>query len=582
MFVDDLAPPDRLPSVTRRTAVPWWRIALLGVLGVLPTALLWPFRNTAFVADDRWFATVPLVDAAAHWLTAPWPHPFGPAHAYRPLVLLTYALTQWYASGTPLAFHLTNLLLHGANAALLAALLWRVSGSWLAGILAGVMFAIHPITHENVVWISGRTYPVAALFGLALLGWTSLDLRAPRWPPWLRHAIGCVLLIAALMSYEMAVTLPLMVAIIRFRMDPGRRPALNAAAERPQDANMAPPLPRPPPPPQSPSQSPSQSHRWRRTMQFTAPYFTVVAAYLLFRWAVVSSFAGDSIVWRHGLNPSPWMMRVHLRMLVNTGALASRLLNADDALFGSWWSLRTSTTLAGAAVVAIATAGVVRSRDRQVHALALGALALAAIAFAPAVVGPAYVDRLTYLTAAGAASFLALGVTAAWRRASQASRITIAACTLTALVCWSVRYQALGAEWQHAGAIAESFLNQLVVVEPAPASHASLHFADVPERIGAAYIYVTYLHHSVRQRYGRDDLEIVAHGDDETIPALVAKLDAADDADDADDATYAGHADGDSVSREVVLFRWDADAERLLPVWRRPPAPRATTHNASH
>jgi hypothetical protein len=45
------------------------------------------------------------------------------ARAYRPVVVLSYALTLWYSSGTPLVFHLTNFFIHGVNATLLAALL---------------------------------------------------------------------------------------------------------------------------------------------------------------------------------------------------------------------------------------------------------------------------------------------------------------------------------------------------------------------------------------------------------------------------------------------------------------------------
>jgi hypothetical protein len=510
---------------TQGAARQWWRVALVFALCFVPAALLWSFRDAAFVSDDRWFATVPLVDVAGRWLIAPWPHPFGPAQAYRPFVVLSYALTLWYSSGTPFVFHLTNFLIHGVNAALLAALLWRVSGSWLAAVLAGLMFAIHPITHENVVWVSGRTYPLAALFGLTLLWWTSTDLG---WPRSVRHAIGSALLIGALMSYEMAVTLPLMVAAVRFCAD--------SEPDR------------------------SAPRRWVRALQFAVPYFGVLAVYLLFRWAVVSSFTGDSMVWRHGINPDPFMKNVRLRVLSNAGTLAMRLLNADDALFGPLASLRTATTVASVALVGVAVWGVLRSRE--VRWLAIGALALAGVAFAPAVVGPGYVDRLTYLTVAGAVSFVALGLSAAFRLAWNAGRIALTICMLTVLGCWGGRYHTLGAEWYHAGMIAESLLDQLVALDPAPAPHAELHFTDLPLQFGAAYLYVTYFHHSVRHRYGRDDLEIVTHGD-EPISAIVTKLSAASD------------VNSDGSPHETAVFDWDASTERLALRWRRPPSSHA-------
>lgn len=496
----------------------WWHIATICALAAVPAALLWPFRDAAFVSDDRWFATVPLIDSGGHWLIAPWPHPFLPANGYRPLVLLTYALTQWYASGSPFVFHLTNFLIHGVTAALLGVLLWRLSGSWGAAALGGLIFAIHPITHENVIWISGRTYPLAALFGMALLCWTSVKFSAARW---LQHAVGVCLLAGALMSYEMAVTLPLMVLVVRFYAD-----------SPPGDSNP---------------------RRAMRAIRFAAPYFAVLAAYLIFRWAVVSSFSGDFSVWRHGINPSPLLKNVRLRVLDNLGTLAARLLNGDDALFGPLLSLRTATTVAAAIVAGFAAWGIARGRDAR--GLALGALALAAVAFAPAVVGPGYVDRLTYLTLAGIAGFLALGSTAAWLRLSSAGRIALTFGILAALVCWGARYRALGSDWQHAGAISESLLEQLVALEPAPAPRAQLHFVDMPDTFGAAHVFLTYFHHSVRHRYGRDDLEIVTHPD-KPIPAIVATLTAA-----------SGKNTNDPS--EVSLFRWDAYTERLSLLWRK-------------
>lgn len=508
---------------------PWWRVALLAALCFVPTALLWSFRDAAFVSDDRWFATVPLVDAAGHWLIAPWPHPFGPAQAYRPFVVLTYALTLWYSSGTPLVFHLTNFLIHGINAALLAALLWRVSGSWLAALLAGLMFAVHPITHENVVWISGRTYPLAVMFSLALLWWTSTSTDRG-WTRWRQHAIGSALLLGALMSYEMAVTLPIMVAAIQFCVD-----------SEPGDTTP---------------------RRWGRAMQFAAPYFGVLAAYLVFRWVAISSFSGDSMVWRHGINPDPLMKNVRLRVLANASTLGVRLLNADDALFGPLTSLRTATTLASVALVGVAVWGVLRSRD--VRRLAAGALVLAGVAFAPAVVGPGFVDRLTYLTVAGAVSFVALGVSTAFRLAWNTGRIALTMCLLIVLSCWGARYQMLGAEWRHAGMIADSLLHQLVTLDPTPAPHAELHFTNVPLRFGVAYVYVTYFHHSVRHQYGRDDLEIVTHSD-EPAAAILAKLRDANDVD--------VNGSGDGTPHETALFDWDPSTERLSLLWRRPTSP---------
>jgi hypothetical protein len=299
-------------------------------------------------------------------------------------------------------------------------------------------------------------------------------------------------------------------------------------------------------------------------MQFAAPYVGVLVTYLLFRWLVISSFTGDAIVWRHGIGPDPFMKNVRLRVLANTGTLTARLLNADDALLGPLVSLRSATTMASVAIIGFTAWGVLCSRD--VRWLAAGALALAGLAFAPAVVGPGYVDRLAYLTVAGAASFVALGLSASFRRVRNTGRIVLTMCLLLVLGCWGARYRRLGSEWQHAGVIAESLLNQLVALDPAPAPHAELHFTHVPLRSGAAYLYLTYFHHSVRYRYAREDLEIVTHGD-EPAAAVLATLRAA------------GEANGSP--RDMALFDWDASTERLRLLWSRPPSSRASTRGDS-
>jgi hypothetical protein len=167
--------------VRRRDLLFFWA---LGALCLLPTVILWPYRQAAFVSDDRWFASAPLLDSSGRWLFAAWPHPFGPARAYRPLIVLSYAVTQWWAS-SPAPFHLTNFLVHGFNAMLLASLIWQVSRLRGAALIAGLLFTLHPITHENIIWILGRTYAIAATFGLALLWWTAADAdRVTRGPIW--------------------------------------------------------------------------------------------------------------------------------------------------------------------------------------------------------------------------------------------------------------------------------------------------------------------------------------------------------------------------------------------------------------
>jgi hypothetical protein len=146
-------------------------------LVALPALVLWSFRAAGFVSDDIFFGPGFHLDSWREIWLGPWPHPMGLSKAWRPVVVLTYLAESAWPDAGPTGYHLFNYLLHGLSAALLSVLVWQLAHERVAAAVAGVLFAVHPIVHENVQWISGRTYPVAALFILALCVWTA---GAPR------------------------------------------------------------------------------------------------------------------------------------------------------------------------------------------------------------------------------------------------------------------------------------------------------------------------------------------------------------------------------------------------------------------
>src|SRR5579885_3050809 len=89
-----------------------------------------------------------------------WPPDFG-GHMYRPLVIAGFALDR-LVDGTAW-FHAVNLLWHAAAAVAVAALALR----WTDGtgaLVAGLLFAVHPVHVEAVANVVGRAEPMAALF----------------------------------------------------------------------------------------------------------------------------------------------------------------------------------------------------------------------------------------------------------------------------------------------------------------------------------------------------------------------------------------------------------------------------------
>ncbi len=83
---------------------------------------------------------------------------------YRPIVKTTYALDYAVWGRNPFGYHLTNIFLHACCTMLVVLLLGQLGLSPGASLVAGLIFAVHPIHTENVAWIAGRTDLLAFLF----------------------------------------------------------------------------------------------------------------------------------------------------------------------------------------------------------------------------------------------------------------------------------------------------------------------------------------------------------------------------------------------------------------------------------
>jgi Tfp pilus assembly protein PilF len=119
-------------------------------------------------------------------------------------------------------FHLVNVLLHGSASVLvlLVGFQWFGSRKNIA-LIAGLLFAAHPVHVEVVAWVSGRSDLLLGLFLLlALLGDCQWGItRKARWQVLSLTAFGC-----ALFSKEAAAVFPLLVAT-RALLNPSSKPA---------------------------------------------------------------------------------------------------------------------------------------------------------------------------------------------------------------------------------------------------------------------------------------------------------------------------------------------------------------------
>jgi len=148
---------------------------------------------------------------------------------YAPLTWISAAIDHELFGLDPRAFHRTNLVLHGANAALFVVLAValvrraarRSSGEHpvalaLACGAAGLLFALHPLRVESVAWITERRGLLGAFFLLlALLAW--LRSVAPGRPALASrgaYALSLIALTASLLSKGLGMTFVALVLVL--------------------------------------------------------------------------------------------------------------------------------------------------------------------------------------------------------------------------------------------------------------------------------------------------------------------------------------------------------------------------------
>ncbi len=180
-----------------------WFLVLPAVLGLIGYGFV---LHDFFLADD--FSMLLYASSARSWTAVfsqggPWDEQW-----IRPLGLLAWWLNLQLFGLEPFGYHLFNLAFHVLNAALLAWLVFVLTGHALSGTIAGAAFAVLPNHPEAVTWISGR-FDVLATSGVlaSLLAWTRyLGVDGKPW----QLALAILAYVGALLSKEMALCAPLM------------------------------------------------------------------------------------------------------------------------------------------------------------------------------------------------------------------------------------------------------------------------------------------------------------------------------------------------------------------------------------
>jgi tetratricopeptide (TPR) repeat protein len=209
----------------------WLAYRIVTVVAVVTFIAFLPVLQAGFVLwDDREnFIDNPDFQGLG-WATVAWAFTTANMGVYIPLSWLTLAGDHSLWGLNPFGYHLTNLLLHAAAAAvfyLVAARLVRAATSPRTGTesreislgagLAAMLFAVHPLRVESVAWITERRDVLSGLFFLLsilayLQAWARRTEGGTLARGWYAGALG--LFVLALLSKPMAISLPAVLVIL--------------------------------------------------------------------------------------------------------------------------------------------------------------------------------------------------------------------------------------------------------------------------------------------------------------------------------------------------------------------------------
>jgi len=140
---------------------------------------------------------------------------FDTPHAdyWAPLTVLSRMLDATLYGADPAGHHLTNVVLHALDAALLFLVLQTLTGALLRSALAAALFAVHPLCVESVAWVTERKDVLSGLFWLLGIAAYARYVRSPT-PG--RYSLVAGALVLGLMAKPMVMTLPLVLLLLDY------------------------------------------------------------------------------------------------------------------------------------------------------------------------------------------------------------------------------------------------------------------------------------------------------------------------------------------------------------------------------
>jgi len=136
---------------------------------------------------------------------------------YHPLVLMSYALEYHFFKLNPLVYHATSLVLHLFNTLFVFWFVYLISKKNMIALITALLFGIHPMHVESVVWLPERKDVLYSFFFLGSLISYLYFLKDQKNRNY--YYLSMFIFVLSLLSKSMAMTLPFVLLLCDYLLN---------------------------------------------------------------------------------------------------------------------------------------------------------------------------------------------------------------------------------------------------------------------------------------------------------------------------------------------------------------------------
>jgi tetratricopeptide (TPR) repeat protein len=190
------------------------------LFGLVAAVFLPALQNDFINYDDDVYVTGNRhVQAGLNGASVAWAFQSTDASNWHPLTWLSHMVDYAAYGLKPRGHHLTSILFHAANTALLFLLLHQLTGSLWRSLFVAAVFGVHPLRVESVAWVAERKDVLSLFFGLLALIFYSryagqFKIQNSKFK--ISYALALVFFALSLMSKPMLVTLPFVLLLLDY------------------------------------------------------------------------------------------------------------------------------------------------------------------------------------------------------------------------------------------------------------------------------------------------------------------------------------------------------------------------------